>query len=215
MSIPIPDTYSIPDQAILELVEHWWESQWDSISLPIKKLDGVVVKIRLQIDWSKYKGKQDLKIVMVIDTPLKKETENRDYNINFFNHHCEGVVVHKDIEGGWNCGLMQKSIIGYWEMMGKLKYDKLLDKFVMPKSVCVEKCHYKIWSGLDGVEMEGELCCVCHEVTKSKTDCDHALCLQCWSQLKKEAPPDYEGYEEGMFGHKCPICRDFMVRWDL
>jgi hypothetical protein len=199
-----------PHLAILEIVEYWFITKHQAIFLPIKKLDGVMVKIRLQIDWAEYEGKQDLKIVMVIDTPLKVNNDGDSHNINFFNHHCKGVVVHKDIVGGWNCEMMQLSIIGYFEMMGKLKYNKLLDKFVIPESSCIEKYHYEVWGGLDGVEMEGEICCVCHEITTSKTDCDHSLCLQCWSKLKKEDPPDPDEYMVGIKGHKCPICRDFM-----
>jgi len=37
-------------------------------------------------------------------------------------------------------------------------------------------------------------CVVCMEETKTKTSCDHSLCLVCWSKLKGEK--------------RCPICRE-------
>lgn len=41
---------------------------------------------------------------------------------------------------------------------------------------------------------EEEQCCVCIESTKTRTSCDHVLCLICWSKIK--------GDEK-----RCPICR--------
>ena len=44
---------------------------------------------------------------------------------------------------------------------------------------------------------EEEACCVCEEKTKTRTSCDHVVCLICWSKIKSvedEKP--------------CPICRE-------
>jgi hypothetical protein len=42
-----------------------------------------------------------------------------------------------------------------------------------------------------------EACCVCSEFTKTKTYCNHTLCLICWSKIKsvEDVKP-------------CPICRE-------
>jgi hypothetical protein len=41
--------------------------------------------------------------------------------------------------------------------------------------------------------VSGDICCVCHELTKIKTLCEHDLCLGCSQKLTAE--------------RKCPICR--------
>ena len=43
---------------------------------------------------------------------------------------------------------------------------------------------------------EEEACCVCSEETKTRTSCQHTLCLICWSKIKS-----VEGDKP------CPICR--------
>ena len=52
-----------------------------------------------------------------------------------------------------------------------------------------------------------QACCVCHELTKHKTECGHHLCWQCWSKLKVEY--DHDGEHEGYY-QVCPICREIM-----
>lgn len=44
---------------------------------------------------------------------------------------------------------------------------------------------------------EEDQCCVCEEKTKTRTPCDHTLCLICWSKIK---PVEDE--------KPCPICRE-------
>ena len=44
---------------------------------------------------------------------------------------------------------------------------------------------------------EEEACCVCSEETKTRTSCQHTLCLICWSKIKS-----VEGDKP------CPICRE-------
>jgi len=44
---------------------------------------------------------------------------------------------------------------------------------------------------------EEESCCVCEEKTKTRTPCDHTLCLICWSKIKS-----VENEKQ------CPICRE-------
>jgi hypothetical protein len=46
-----------------------------------------------------------------------------------------------------------------------------------------------------------DVCSVCHELTNTRTDCDHALCLVCMSSIKGY-------YEEGEHIRKCPLCRN-------
>ena len=193
------------------LAQSWLKSKDQYIYLPIKKLDGVLVSVTIQIDWENVCDSKNSNMVLVIDSILIT-TESGEYkNISFFNHFTPGIMVYKDTKE-WNIEMMEESLIAIQMLISKLKYDKILGKFVFEESP--SKAHYDFWSKNSNTEMEGEICCVCHEVTTSKTVCSHSLCLQCWSQMPNEDPPDFKGYEVGMFGHKCPICRNFMLRYN-
>jgi len=49
-----------------------------------------------------------------------------------------------------------------------------------------------------------EVCCVCHDLTNSKTECGHSLCLVCMSSLD-------ENFEGGERSKSCPLCRECMT----
>ena len=49
-----------------------------------------------------------------------------------------------------------------------------------------------------------EKCCVCHDLTGTRTPCRHSLCLVCISSL-----PEVDSEEEDeMPSKKCPLCRE-------
>lgn len=65
---------------------------------------------------------------------------------------------------------------------------------------------------LPNVTLTADKCCVCLNMTESKTKCNHHLCLRCWTRL-----PDVEASEDEdsdgsipEIGHSCPMCRRFM-----
>lgn len=53
----------------------------------------------------------------------------------------------------------------------------------------------------DNTTIIGDVCSVCHELTNTRTDCSHQLCLVCMSSIKGY-------YESGEHIRKCPLCRD-------
>ena len=75
----------------------------------------------------------------------------------------------------------------------KIKFDKLMGKFVIPNG--------KITTNNIGIDIfadtysTAEECCVCYEKTYTKTACEHNLCVECWSNVKKKS---------------CPICREYL-----
>lgn len=192
------------------LANDWLESKDKTMSLPIKKLDGVSVKMRIKIDWKNVCESKYSNMVLVIDGVFKCDDSGEPDDIGFFNHYSPDIIVYKDTKE-WNIAMMEESLLAVQTLVGKLKYDKILNMFVSKESVM--KANYDFWS-LSNSELEGEICCVCHEMTTSKTECNHALCLQCWSQMPKiQAPQDYI-IDSDMMGHNCPICRTFMLRFD-
>jgi len=66
------------------------------------------------------------------------------------------------------------------------RYDKQAELFMKPKK------RFESLIRMQNVKLDGEECCVCHDLTISKTGCKHHMCLECWSQLKKRS---------------CPMCR--------
>lgn len=76
------------------------------------------------------------------------------------------------------------------DILNKLKFDKLTGKF---KSI-IEPNFDSI---LKNVTVNYKECCVCLENTLMALKCDHHICYECKSQLKK---------------NKCPMCRkDFCI----
>ena len=43
-----------------------------------------------------------------------------------------------------------------------------------------------------------EECCVCHEITESKTTCKHSLCIPCYDKIKMDEK----------YSTLCPLCRE-------
>jgi len=61
---------------------------------------------------------------------------------------------------------------------------------------------------------QNNICCVCHDITSQRTQCNHDLCLQCMYKLPLIEPPDNRGWEEDQKGKSCPICRRFMFQYN-
>lgn len=68
----------------------------------------------------------------------------------------------------------------------QLRFDKHSEQFTKPEK------RFESLIRMHNVKPDGEMCCVCHELTISKTQCKHHMCLQCWSQLANTS---------------CPMCR--------
>ena len=72
------------------------------------------------------------------------------------------------------------------EVLPVIRFNKYYGKFLVPKK------NFDHLLKIPFAKSNADICVVCHELTLTKTDCQHNLCLQCRSQLKK---------------HECPMCR--------
>jgi hypothetical protein len=74
----------------------------------------------------------------------------------------------------------------------RLKFSKFTGQFYDPENeTCVaeiENDELFVAAGL----AECDTCCVCSDMTQTKTECGHTLCHECWNSLDK---------------HICPMCR--------
>ena len=68
----------------------------------------------------------------------------------------------------------------------RLRFDKHIAKFIKPEK------RFESLIRMHDVKLDGEICCVCHDLTMTKTFCNHHMCMQCWSQLTTQS---------------CPMCR--------
>lgn len=50
------------------------------------------------------------------------------------------------------------------------------------------------------LELSHDKCCVCHDYTTTRTECEHSLCYVCWTAIKPT--PD----DDDLLRH-CPLCR--------
>ncbi len=75
------------------------------------------------------------------------------------------------------------------EILTKLELNKFLGCLVTDQQINQEYLGFDIF---DGEYMDTNECCVCLDKTITKTNCEHALCIECWTKLKKD---------------ECPMCR--------
>jgi hypothetical protein len=74
------------------------------------------------------------------------------------------------------------------------------------------KAFYQKYKGNEKIKLNHGECCVCYQLTKTRTCCGHQLCLTCAIKIEEEAAGkvDYGDSPE----YKCPMCREenFMLR---
>ena len=74
-----------------------------------------------------------------------------------------------------------------YESLKSIKYNKKYDEFYDTSKHELETAVFR------DEFLDLERCCVCHEDTVSRTECEHALCYMCENMLKTNS---------------CPVCRE-------
>ena len=151
------------------------------ICIPIEKLFGIKVHIFIRKD--KY---------LIIESQ------------SFFdNKEDEGNPVEIILFRSNKLNTFEEAI----EIIKKLKYNNIQGCFQLEDDVETDQVEYylEIFKGFSQVEFIINNCCVCQEAVKTKTDCNHYLCLSCADQIKPIK--DDNGFNE----IPCPICRENIV----
>lgn len=68
----------------------------------------------------------------------------------------------------------------------------------------------EIFADIDNITLDcPEECCVCNDMTDTKTPCGHRLCYRCWSNVISKCDNDHRGddYDDELPPVPCPICR--------
>lgn len=100
-----------------------------------------------------------------------------------------------------------------FETIDNLTFDKTLSKFIDNRNNCKKLKDYHNNTNIacsklvmliknPNVKKTIEECCVCYESTNIKTECNHSLCLCCWSKCKKVEDDIVAVVIE------CPMCKE-------
>lgn len=91
------------------------------------------------------------------------------------------------------------------EILPTLKFNLVIGKFVNNDIANKEILLLQEVLTFDNVKLVYEECSVCHETTKTRTNCNHPLCYRCWEKLPIM---DEDNNVVGAYGKQmCPICR--------
>ncbi len=92
--------------------------------------------------------------------------------------------------------IIEKLVNVILEFLETLKFSKYEGSFLTQKSVQKETFQKMVFHNyMEKDTKQIDVCPVCLEQTKTKTPCNHTLCIPCWQKIKQE-------------NKKCPLCRD-------
>jgi hypothetical protein len=172
------------------------------LHMPINMIDGVRVNCFMSLDYIKSIKRWDVSVSGTNPFSYREEEDCILKETAWKENRLEEELNIKDVT---------EMITELVQLVGNLKYDKLYGLRPAGKW----ECQYLIREVFDlpNVELKfkNNICCVCHDMTRDKTNCEHDLCLQCLAKMPYTEPPDHKGYEEGQKGKSCPICRDWMM----
>lgn len=97
-----------------------------------------------------------------------------------------------------NIDVIYQIIVKIFDTIRNLTFSKLTGKFIKNNSSIIPILNidydYVLSLNLPNVTLNIHNCFVCKELTKTKTPCNHSLCIECWSNLNIAEYPE------------CPLC---------
>jgi len=176
-------------KAILQAFEKVNDNSYLHYKLPIKTICGIKVCAEFKV--SKYLVDRCNIIFVVESHDLCNERESESSS-DIFNR-----VLLKSFQGALAVEHIIACIEQILAILPTLKFDKktsqLTDEEFFSDDV-VELFRF------DNTTVD-DICSVCHELTNTRTDCSHTLCLVCMSSIKGY-------YEGGEHVRDCPLCRE-------
>ena len=165
-------------------------------TLPILKICDIAVNVYLRVRPSRV-------TLLIQKKPL--DSEERDI-YNFFDK----VFEH---EGTPDSVTTTIANVLFWlvDALPKFKFDKFNGKFKLDETNDLIHIFSQAFipSHFPTCEFSYSDCCVCLELTTSKTPCNHFLCLECEEKLAfDEIVEDGDGDDDETLYKKCPVCRD-------
>ena len=168
-------------------------------SLPVNHLCGIDVSITIRRFLSQGKHEYDLTVsdrycCVASDDSLRylygKRFANLESCLKGFEHLLENA---------------------YFDNFSARIKDRMLSSGEAKKMECL-KAFYQKYKGNEKIKLNHGECCVCYQLTKTRTSCGHQLCFTCAIKIEEDAAcqVDYGDMPE----YKCPMCREenFMLR---
>jgi hypothetical protein len=172
------------------------------IILPINKILNIGVEVsiykqtkqiyRINIEPTDFEVEENTLFEEVYDRELTKEpTEDA-----FIQNVVKSILSHLKT-------IKINKISGRFSANNKQKYvEKVGDLWSM-------FCHE--FKEIESVTLSFDECCVCYSFTKTMTNCDHSVCLECISKIRNETEVDQEFNTRDDYKN-CPMCRQRITR---
>ena len=121
--------------------------------------------------------------------------------------HCDGGQIgmfNKDIytSPNFNEETLSVTLDKMLEILPTLKFNKYNGIFTERMPIYTSIIDF--FKDVEGLVLENQECCVCLEVTNTKTECDHYLCVPCFQQIPLVGDDEDEDEKE----RRCPLCRE-------
>lgn len=96
--------------------------------------------------------------------------------------------------------ILEESLTKMFEILERVRFDKFTGNFYDSIKENNSKYIIENLQKCQNIKMRCAECCVCYEMTQTRTNCNHNICISCYSNLKTE---DEDCDCECTF---CPIC---------
>jgi hypothetical protein len=156
------------------------------IKIPIKMIDRVKVFVRLIVRLSNSS-------LVILEITVNDIYENDNFE-DITLHRKLFHINNKDFTEVAKFILVELNELRL-DMKGKLTNKKNMDD---------ELLEHELLSGLDNIELYADECCVCNNLTQTKTKCNHCVCYRCMTHIK---PVNNDDEDEDSCEIPCPICR--------
>lgn len=181
--------------------------------LPIKQIDGVNVNVEVRCYIHAYlcgygpeKGQYIIQKSFGTIITLEDVVDDECDEIILYRKNKH---IHKDDKTYYDA--MYEHLVEFIKNLSVMKLN-MYGHFELPNELFskgdIEVNWLEILKDVNNVKTNNiEPCCVCYNLTHTKTDCGHTLCFRCWSNVKNT-----EETEEQNIIKPCPMCRECIGR---
>jgi len=186
----------------LYLLENCNPRIYNSLKLPIKKIDDIPVNVEFSYEGNHHEISC---ISCTIHLAPNNEYMMAEFVVRDFNEEFaleEGVKL-------------------IFEKINNLKFNQfkglLCDSSKNQENNGIIKENimitiYSILNLYENVTSSINDCCVCLEITETHSNCGHNVCIKCYSKLEVSKKEWREYYGRNTFYKKCPMCRGIIQK---
>jgi hypothetical protein len=161
--------------------------------IPISKIHGIAVNISFEA------------------CPMREWIYFKIYAMNIENYNTNLYSKYLKVKNNHTVKDVENFITEQFDFMRDCVFDRMTGKFVLPTEKEPTLCRFIAEFAKDKEHITTTVreCCVCYELTKTRTRCNHYVCVECWNNL------NYVDNEEERAEQPCPMCKaDLSVEED-